>query len=98
MKAYKHLVKHAIKDLGLVVSVWDGEEWGAKRTDNQKVIFDVIDSVEESQLIFIDKEGKKVGWALVIDYEGEPENSVVDHTANEWMEAWSKSYDATVTA
>ena len=97
MKAYKHLVKHALAK-GLTVSVWDGEAWGVKRTTNQSVIFDVIDSVEESQLIFRDAEGNKVGWALVIDYEGEPENSVVDHTDNEWINEWSKSYDATVPA
>lgn len=91
MKAYRHLVKHAI-DKGLTVSVWDGEEWQVKRTTSEKAVFDGIDSVEESQLRFRDKEGNIVGWALVIDYDGEPENSVVDHTDNEWMNEWSNAY------
>ena len=88
MKAYKHLIKHAINDLGYTVSVFDGEEWPVKRSTIQRDIYAAIDSVEESQLRFRDKEGKYVGWALIIDYADEPENSVVDFSSNEWMNNW----------
>jgi hypothetical protein len=97
MKAYRHLVKHALAK-GLTVSVFDGEEWQVKRTTSEKAVFDAIDSVEESQLRFRDAEGNQVGWALVIDYNEEPELSVVDHTDNEFMNEWSKSYDETLKA
>jgi len=97
MKAYRHLVKHALK-AGYAISVWDGEEWGVKRATTEKPVFEVIDSVEESQLVIRDAAGNKIGWALIIDYVDEPENSVVDHTDNEWMNAWASSYDATVKA
>lgn len=93
MKAYRHLVKHALAK-GLTVSVWDGEEWQVKRANSEKVVFDAIDSVEESQLRFRDAEGNQVGWALVIDYNDEPELSVVDHTDNDWMSEWSKAYSS----
>ena len=88
MKAYKSLINHALS-LGHVISVHDGEEFAVKRTTNTKEIYAVIDSVEQSELVFRDKEGNKVGWALVIDYPEEPENSVADFTDNEWMNNWS---------
>lgn len=96
MKAYKSLIEHAINDKGFVVSVYDGGEWAVKRSQNFKEIYAAIDSVEESQLVFRDEEGERMGWALIIDYDGEPENSVVDHTDNAWMTEWFDEYQATV--
>lgn len=92
MKAYKHLVKHAIHT-GHTVSVYDGEDWAVKHSTKQTDIYAAIDSVGESQLIIRDKAGNKVAWVLVIDYDEEPENSVVDCSDNAWMEDWFTAYE-----
>lgn len=98
-KAYRDLVKFAIKDMGFFVSVWDGEEWAVKVSDKQKDIFEAIESVEEAELVFSDGNLNRKGWARVADaYPDEPECTVIDHTVNEWLEKWSEQYDRTIGA
>lgn len=89
--AYIDLVKTAIRH-GFTVSVWDGEEWQVKKSTSLKDITDAIKSVEEAELRFRDAENRVNGWALVSAYGLEPEETVIDHTVNEWMSAWSDHY------
>jgi hypothetical protein len=96
MKAYKHLIKHAINDKGYTVSIWDGEDWQVKRSTKENDIYAAIDSVDESQIRFRDMHGKVMGWALVIDYENEPECSIADHSDNEWINQWFDLYESTI--
>ena len=84
--AYKTLVERALA-AGLVISVFDGEEWAVNRSTNEKDIGDAIESVEEAQLTFRDAEGKHAGWALIIPFDDYPDETVVDHTDNELMNA-----------
>lgn len=88
--AYLNLVKHAL-DKGYTVSVWDGEEWQVKRSTSIKAISEAVKSVDEAQLRFRDGE-KPVGWALVSAFGLEPDETVMDHTTEDWLEAWSETY------
>ena len=47
MKAYKDLVKYALKNND-TVSVYDGEEWAVRRSVSFQEIVDAIESVEEA--------------------------------------------------
>jgi hypothetical protein len=88
--AYLNLVKQAL-NLGYTVSVWDGEEWQVKRSNSIKAISEAVKSVDEAQLRFRDGE-KIVGWAQVSVYGLEPDETVIDHSAQPWLEAWSDAY------
>lgn len=90
--AYLNLVRHAIS-LGYTVSVWDGEEWQVKRSSSVKAITEAVKSVDEAQLRFRDGE-KAMGWALVSAFGLEPDETVMDHSLEPWLEAWSEKQTA----
>jgi hypothetical protein len=90
MKSYKHLVSYAL-DLGHTISVWDGEEWPVSNSTNKELIIDAIESVEEAQ-IRIKQDGKEIGWALIIPFGLEDDETVADFTMTEFMLAWDELY------
>jgi hypothetical protein len=93
MKAYKHLVKHALA-LGHTISVWDGEEWQVSHSTKYQNIIDAIESVEEANVVIrVPTYGNRVAWALVIPYGLEDEETVADYTDNDFMMKWSLAYD-----
>jgi hypothetical protein len=94
MKAYKHLVRHALA-AGHTVSVFDGEVWEVKRSTKPKEIYDCIESVEEAQLRIRDAAGNHIGWALVSAYGLEDDETVMDFGVNEFMDNWENVYSAT---
>jgi len=94
MKAYKHLIKHALS-MGCTVSVWDGGEWQVKRCTAYKAIIDAIESVEEAQLR-IRQQDAVIGWALVSAFGLEDDETVVDYTCTSFMEEWSEIYETTI--
>ena len=92
MKAYKNRVKYTLAK-GYTVSVFDGEEWAEKRSTNYKDIIDAVISVEEAELHIRDADNtKRIAWALVSAFGLEDEETVVDHTVNEFMDDWSAQY------
>ena len=98
MKAYKHLVKHAL-GTGNLVSVFDGEEWQVSKSSKYQAIIDAIESVEEAQIKIYSKfdtrgEGYRA-WALVIPFGLDDDETVADHTDNPFMDTWSESYNLT---
>ena len=95
MKAYKHLVKFALH-CEYPVSVWDGEEWQVKRSTKYQDIIDAIESVEEANLVFRTDKGEKIGWALVIPFGLEDDETVADYSMTCFMEDWEKAYKAAV--
>ena len=90
MKAYKHLVKHALKT-GHTISVFDEEVWQVKRGTAYKKIIDAIESVEAPQIRIRDQDGDIVGWALIIPFLDDDE-TVADYSCTEFLESWNKSY------
>lgn len=83
--AYITLIKNALAK-GLTVSVWDGEEWQVKRSSGYQVIKEAIESVEVAELRLRDQEGKVAGWAMIIPFGVEPDETVADYTASPLME------------
>ena len=92
MKAYKHLVKHALKT-GHTVSVWDGEEWQVKRSTAYQSIIDAIESVELANLRIRDADGNHVAAAAVSAYGLADDETVVDWTVCPFMDSWESLYE-----
>lgn len=63
MKAFKHLIKHALATQH-TVSVWDGEEWQLKQSTSYKAIVDAVESVEEAVLRIRDSANGVVASAI----------------------------------
>jgi len=91
MKAYKDLVKTALHH-GFVVSVFDGEEWSTKKSNQYKVIIDDIEGVEEAQIVIRDASNKELGWALIIPSLADDE-TVADFTITSFMNNWDLNYN-----
>ena len=90
MKAYKHLVKHALKT-GHTISVFDEEAWQVKRGTAYQEIIAAIESVEAPQIRIRDQDGDIVGWALIIPFLDDDE-TVADYSCTDFLESWNKSY------
>lgn len=94
MKAYKHLIKHALS-LGCTVSVWDGEEWQVKRSTSYKAIVEAVESVEEAALRIRQKDAI-IGSAAVSAFGLEDDETVVDYSISSFMEEWNEIYTSTI--
>lgn len=94
MKAYKHLVKFALKH-GHTVSVYDGEVWEVKRSTAYQAIIECIESVEIASLRIRNTDGDIIGWASVIPFGLEDDETVADHTITAFMEEWDNAYRLT---
>lgn len=92
MKAYKHLVKHVLATGG-DITVWDGgDDPAEEHCDQFKKIVDAIEAVEEAS-IYIFKDGATVGWARIVPFGLEDEETLVDYSANEFFTVWEDMYD-----
>lgn len=92
MKAYKHLVSYALKR-GFTISVWDGEEWQVRSSTDKAAIIEAVESVEVAQLR-IKEDGNEVGWALIIPFGVEDDETVADMTITPAMVKWDELYFA----
>lgn len=95
MKAYKHLIKHALA-AGHTISVWDGEEWQIKRSTAYKAIVEAVESVDEAALRIRDQKGNIVGSAAVSTFGLADDETVIDYSVNPFMDAWDAAYSATI--
>ena len=96
MKAYKHLIKHALK-AGYTVSVYDGEIWEVKRSTSYKAIVECVESVEEAALRIRDKEGAIVTSSVTVSAFGlADDETVIDYVVTPFMDEWETIYNATV--
>ena len=96
MKAYRHLVRHALAK-GQQVSVFDGEEWAVKRSNKFGEIVAGIEAVEEAQIRIYPPDAPGCsGWALVSAYGLEDDETVMDWSDNDWMDQWFESYEGTL--
>lgn len=99
-KAYKNLVEYALSQ-GLVISVYDGEEWQVKKSGDAKAICDAIESVDEASIIIRDADPFIIAYtarAYVSAYGLGSDETVIDYTDNEWMEEWWQQYKKQIAA
>ena len=97
MKAYKHLVKHSLAQ-GHTISVWDGEEWQVSHSTKYQKIIEAIESVEEANVVIrLAVGGERIGWAQVIPYGLEDDETVVDYICSKFMENWYAEYEKSDT-
>ena len=97
MKTYKHLIRYAIAN-GANVSVWDGEEWQETRSADAAACIAAVESVEEAELVIRARNDDRLGWARVSAFGLADDETVIDHTVNDYMDAWSAAYDAHLAA
>lgn len=102
MKSYMHLIELALSK-GYVISVYDGEEWCRKLSDDKAAIIDDIEGVEEAILrIYRDPtpedEAHKiklngmvvVGTATIIPYGVSDHETVSDTSMSPFFEELDK--------
>jgi hypothetical protein len=93
MKAYKHLVKHALAQ-GHTISVWDGEEWQVSHSSKYQKIIEAIESVEEAQIkVRMQAHGNLLGVANISAYGLEDDETVTDHNLSQFMQEWEEIYE-----
>ena len=96
MKAFKHLIKYALK-AGHTISVYDGEEWQVKRSTGYKAIVEAVESVEEAALRIRDSQGSIVVSSVTVSAFGlEDDETVVDYVITPFMDAWEEAYNLTM--
>ena len=76
--AYITLVNELLAS-GCSISVYDGEEWAARRSTDKTDILEAVEAVEVAELVIFN-DGVKVGWAQVSPYGLAPDETVIDHT------------------
>lgn len=64
----------------LRISVWDGEDWGVRKSQDRIEILEMIEAVEEAQITAFDFTGHKVGWALIVPHGVGPDETIADCT------------------
>ena len=94
-----NLIRYAKANNG-VISVFDGEEWALKRSDNERDIYEAITSTVESNIIIshvselIKDSNKHVRLGVAYIVNGlDNDELVADFTDNEYMNNWFKQYN-----
>lgn len=87
MKAYKNLIMFAIAKR-CTVSVWDGEAYQVKRSNDYRAICAAVESVEEAALVIRDALGVQVGNATVQPFGVEDDETVSDWVISPFMSEW----------
>jgi hypothetical protein len=52
---------------GHSISVWDGEEWQVKKSQDYQEVMDAIESVDVAEIRVRDKDGNVCGWAQIVN-------------------------------
>jgi hypothetical protein len=89
-KAYTNLIKFMLDRDFLITVLADGSEELIKSND-YKSIKDSVESMDETEIIIYEKNGRRIGWALIIPYNGD-EDSVSDWTISPTMDLWDNEY------
>ncbi|RWN60173.1 hypothetical protein [Mesorhizobium sp.] len=86
------LIKKAL-GLGYLVSVYDGEEWPVKKSDDFAKITAEIAATDSTEFVFRKAEdGSKIGWLMLV--HGNDEDVICDYTDNQLMNELVEGVDA----
>ncbi len=65
-------------------------------TDNYNLIIGAIESVDYCELfIFKELENvvyERIAWVQVLPFDGEPDETIINYSANEFMDSWEKQF------
>ena len=104
VKAYIHLVDYVLERAG-AVSVWDGEEWAVKRSNDRGAIIEAIEAVEEAEVRIygpfpVRPRGPfpvrpRVGRAMVIPFGVDDDETVTNCTGGQFkfMKDWTEAFE-----
>jgi len=92
MKAYRHLIKHALRKAFSISVDTGGDELDLRRSKSLKDIVDAVEACDEAVMLFRDQENNKQGFALVIAGLADDE-TIADHSIIPWLEDWWKIYE-----
>jgi len=71
-----------------------GGEFQVKNSKSYKAIKDAIESVDDSEIYIRQPNNDHVGWAYVVLYGNDPEETVSDYGDNGFMDTWNNTYNA----
>ena len=96
MKAYRHLIKHALRD-GFPMSVFSGgDEPDLSRSSSFGAVMTAVESVGECDLVIHGHDGKRMASVLIVpdlaDDETVADWSAASDAANSWLEVWAEDY------
>jgi len=96
MKAYRHLIKHALRE-GFPMSVFSGgDEPDLSRSSSFGAVMTAIESVGECDLVIHGHDGKRIASVLIVPDLADDE-TVADWAASSaevtnWLEVWAEGY------
>jgi hypothetical protein len=96
MKAYRHLIRTALRHNLLISVDTGGDELDLKRSDNFRLICEAVEAVDEAHM-YLSKDGKRFANVFVIAFGLADDETVVDwqaanDQADEWLSAWNDAY------
>jgi len=96
MKAYRHLIKHALRT-GFTLSVFSwGDEYDIERSSSFRPIVEAVEAVGECILVIHGQDSKRIARVQVIPGLADDE-TVADWAASNaevtnWLEVWAEDY------
>lgn len=70
---------------GCLVSVYDGEDWSCKHSNDRAVILDAMGNTDQDEMV-VRYAGIKLGWFLLM-YGNAPGETINDYTANDFCQS-----------
>lgn len=64
---------------GYLISVWDGEAWALKKSNNSRAIIKALRTTDEDTVVIRDSEGERLGFVYLV--WGNGEDVIADCTA-----------------
>jgi hypothetical protein len=89
MKSLSALLKHCASIGCTFVCYYDDPGDVDYKGTSQRAAKKALEACDVMNLIVLDKDGKRWGWAHIITERGQdPEEQIADHTCNDGIDAW----------
>jgi len=83
------LVKHCAANSMTMVCYYDDSDEFDYRGTSWKEAKEALEACDVMNLLVIDADGKRWGWAHIINEAGQdPEEQIADHTCDDGIDAW----------
>lgn len=96
MKAYRHLIRTALRHNMLISVDTGGDELDLVRSNSFRLICEAVEACDEANMYLV-KDGKRFANVFVIAFGLAPDETVVDWQAasaqaDQWLDAWYEAY------